>query len=99
MYMQGNFILNPAEGGTEAFTDTKIGYRTQWLQFGSSNAGGPRTLFLSGHTPIGKHETGLDNVEQGAFHGIGGVVISDNIGPFNVTTAKASYAYRQYIKT
>lgn len=91
MYMQDNFLLNPAEGGTEEFTDTKIGYRTQWIQFGSNS--GPRTLFLSGHTPIGKSETELEGVEQVAFHGTGGVIISDNIGPFNVLTAKAAYSY------
>ena len=93
MYMQDNYIINPAEGGTEDFTDLKAGYRTQWLNYGAGNAGGPKTFFLSGHTPIGKHETDIADVKQLPFHGVGGVFIADNIGPFSVISAKSGYAY------
>ncbi len=93
MYMQDNYIINPAEGGTEEFADFKLGYRTQWLDYGAGNLGGPKTFFLSGHTPIGKHETNIAEVRQLPFHGVGGVMISDKIGPFRVNSAKAGYSY------
>ena len=100
MYMQNNYLVNPAEGGTDKFIDLKIGYRTQWTGFG--NAGNtdvaPRTFFLSGHAPINKHETSQEGVAQLPFHGVGGAIIGDVIGPFNVTNVKVSYAYHLPIK-
>ena len=89
MYMQNNFLVNPAEGGTDDFTDLKLGYRTQWVGFG----GGPRTSFLSVHTPVGKNNPSNENVMPLAFHGVGGAVIADDIGPFRILTAKLAYAY------
>ena len=76
MYMQDNYIINPAEGGTEEFADFKLGYRTQWLNYGA-----------------GKHETDIAEVRQLPFHGVGGVLIADKIGPFRVNSAKAGYSY------
>jgi type IX secretion system PorP/SprF family membrane protein len=93
MYMQNNFLVNPAEGGTDEFIDLKVGYRTQWVDFGNTGEGGPKTVFISGHTPLNKHETKLEGANQKAFHGVGGSIISDGIGPFNIVTAKAAYAY------
>lgn len=94
-YMQNNFLVNPAEGGTDDFIDIKLGYRTQWVDFDPTD-GSPRTFYLSGHAPVGKHETGEDTtgaLPSLAFHGVGGAIISDQIGQFNITSVKASYAY------
>ncbi len=93
MYMQNNYLVNPAEGGTEDFIDLKMGYRTQWTNFDPRFNSTPRTLYLSGHAPIGKHDNKLDGVDQIAFHGVGGSLTNDNIGPFNVLAVKGSYAY------
>ena len=89
MYMMNNFMVNPAEAGTEEFADILVGYRTQWVGFD----GAPRTFFLSGHTPIGKKSSRFDDVKQLPFHGAGGIVTGDQIGPFRINTVKASYAY------
>ncbi len=89
MYMMNNYLVNPAEGGTEDFIDIKLGYRTQWVGL----EGAPSTVFLSGHAPIGKHTNRLD-ADQRPFHSAGGAIISDQIGPFGITTVKGSYGYQ-----
>lgn len=89
MYMENNFLINPAEAGTEDFVDIKLGYRAQWVGL----EGAPRTFFLSGHTPIGKKPDEFDDVKPLPFHGAGGAIIGDQIGPYNRTSVKASYAY------
>ncbi|MCP4521648.1 MAG: type IX secretion system membrane protein PorP/SprF [Cytophagales bacterium] len=89
MYMMNNYLVNPAEGGTEEFVDLKLGYRTQWVGL----EGAPATIFLSGHAAINKHTSRFDDVDQLPFHGAGGAVISDNIGPYSILTAKASYSF------
>ena len=89
MYMENNYIINPAEAGTEDFVDIKLGYRTQWVGL----EGAPKTFFISGHTPIGKSPDQFDDVRPLAFHGVGGAIIADEIGPYNRTSVKASYAY------
>ena len=89
MYMMNNFMVNPAEAGTEEFIDIKIGYRTQWV----SLSGAPKTFFLSGHAPLAKKMSRFDDVQQLAFHGVGGVITADQIGPFSIINAKAAYSY------
>lgn len=89
MYMMNNYLVNPAEGGTEEFVDLKLSYRTQWVGL----EGAPRTFYLSGHTPVGKRQSSNTNLKQIAFHGVGGAVISDQIGPHSIMTVKGSYAY------
>ena len=102
MYMMNNYLLNPAEGGTEDFIDLQLGYRTQWTGLGDGN--GPKTIYLSGHTPLGKHSITKDtsrvnsdeldsSVKPMAYHGVGGMVLSDNAGHFKTLDVKGSYAY------
>jgi type IX secretion system PorP/SprF family membrane protein len=102
MYMLNNYLLNPAEGGTEDFIDLQLGYRTQWV--GLDNNVGPKTMYFSGHSPIGKHSVNKDtsrvnseelaaSVRPMAYSGVGGMVLSDNAGHFNTLEVKASYAY------
>ncbi len=89
MYMMNNYLVNPAEGGTEDFVDLKLSYRTQWVGL----EGAPRTFYLSGHTPLGKRVSSNKDLEQQPFHGVGGAIISDQIGPHSIMTVKGSYAY------
>lgn len=89
MYMMNNYLVNPAEGGTEDFVDLKLSYRTQWVGL----EGAPRTFYLSGHTPVGKRVSENKELKQMAFHGVGGAIISDQIGPHSIMTVKGSYAY------
>lgn len=93
MYMENNYLVNPAEGGTEDFIDLKMGYRTQWVDFDQQTGGQPQNVYVSGHAPIGKHETKAEGVKQLPFHGLGGAIINDRIGVFNVINAKIGYSY------
>lgn len=89
MYMMNNFLVNPAEAGTEDFIDINLGYRSQWVDFGD---GAPTDVFISGHAALNKEVT-TNGTRELAFHGVGGAVIQDNIGPFNITNIKLAYAY------
>lgn len=89
MYMENNFLINPAEAGTEDFVDVKMGYRNQWVGLD----GAPRTFFVSAHTPLGKKPDEFEDVTPLPFHGAGVAIIGDQIGPFSRTMIKASYAY------
>ena len=105
MYMMNNYLLNPAEGGTEDFIDLQAGFRTQWVGLGNDNPVGPKTFYVSGHSPIGKHSVNRDTshnvnaselasmVKPSGYHGVGGMILSDEAGHFNTIEVKGSYAY------
>lgn len=91
-YMVNGYLLNPAMGGTEDYVDLKIGYRKQWVGLKSS----PRTMYLSGHSTLGKsfgnaHKHNIG--EHKYWHGLGGYVYNDQTGPIGRTTYMASYAF------
>lgn len=98
MYMMNNFLVNPAEGGTEEFIDLKIGYRTQWVgvdnnALAGNRNGAPRTVFLSGHAPIGKKTSRFDDVDPLPHHAAGAMVAKDVAGLWDVLNVKGSYSY------
>lgn len=99
MYMMNNFMVNPAEGGTEEFIDLKLGYRAQWVGMDGDNAlysgrsGAPETMFISGHAPLGKKTSRFEDVDPLGHHGVGGMVAKDNIGLWSIMNAKVSYSY------
>jgi len=91
-YMINPFLLNPAVSGTEDYTDIRAGYRKQWTGFDGS----PRTMYLSAHGNIRKRLTTDANRsrhKKNGFHGIGGIITSDAIGPTTTTTVSAAYSY------
>ncbi|SMO74256.1 PorP/SprF family type IX secretion system membrane protein [Solitalea koreensis] len=81
LYMQNNFILNPAIAGIENFSDVKLSYRNQWVGLDAA----PKTGYLSFHTPIG-------DVDE-RHHGVGAQVVSDKTGPTSRLSVNADYAY------
>lgn len=89
LYMMNNYLVNPAVGGTEEFIDLKLGYRTQWVGL----EGAPSTGFVSGHAAVGKKTSRFDEVKQLPYHGVGGIVQTDQIGVWNTLDVKASYSY------
>ena len=98
MYMMNNFLVNPAEGGTEKFSQINMGYRTQWVGVDNNSltgnrGGAPKSIFLSGHTPLGKKQGQFEDVMPLAHHGVGGVVSKDVAGLWNVINIKGSYSY------
>ena len=90
-YMVNPFLLNPAVAGTEDFADFRAGYRKQWAGF----EGSPRTMYLSAHTNIGKQMVTNNRTrnKKNGFHGVGGVITNDAIGPTTTTTVSAAYSY------
>jgi type IX secretion system PorP/SprF family membrane protein len=91
MYMLNQYLINPAVGGTEDFTDIKLGYRTQWVGSGLPNT--PRSFFATGHTALGKKASGYDDVKPVPHHGIGGTLNQESNNIFTRLTVQASYAY------
>ena len=90
-YMINPFLLNPAVSGTEDYADIRAGYRKQWTGFDGS----PRTMYLSAHTNIGKHlvTNNRSRHKKNGFHGVGGVITNDAIGPTTTTTFSGAYSY------
>ena len=90
-YMINPFLYNPAVSGTEDYADIRAGYRKQWVGF----EGSPRSIFISGHTNIGKYHVvnNRSKNKKKGFHGVGLVLTNDLIGPTSFTTAKFAYSY------
>jgi type IX secretion system PorP/SprF family membrane protein len=88
--MVNPYLVNPALAGAENFIDIKFGYRNQW----SGLDGAPTTFYASGHTPIGKAQVAQTHKgDYHNWHGIGGFVYRDEIGPLSTTSMNANYAY------
>lgn len=94
-YMINPFLLNPAVSGTEDYADIRAGYRKQWTGFDGS----PRTMYVSAHRNIGKHLVihNRSRHKKNGFHGIGGVISSDAIGPTTTTTISTAYSYHMKV--
>jgi len=103
-FMLNNYLINPAITGIENYTDVQIGYRRQWLGI----EGSPQTVYISAHSPLGLVPRGFSNTinrnneqinryprsrERKPIHGIGGMLLSDRIGPFSRFQGYLSYAY------
>ena len=91
-YMINPFLVNPAVSGSEDYVDLKAGYRNQWVNMD----GAPTTLFLSGHAPLGKNRAMSSNRsknKKNGWHGVGGIITNDVIGPSTNTTFSAGYSY------
>lgn len=89
-YMVNPYLFNPALAGAEDYLDIKAGFRKQWAGLD----GAPRTMYLSGHTPLGseklRHASGD---REGVRHSIGGAVINDEVGAFYNTALYGTYSY------
>lgn len=76
-YMYNMNVLNPAYAGSRGVTSIGLLARTQWVGV----EGAPRTVTLSGHTPIGNSV------------GLGLSVIHDEIGPVKEDNVYADFSY------
>lgn len=103
-WFSNNYLVNPAIGGIEEYTDVQLGVRQQW----SGIDGAPQTLYVSAHMPIGINNQGFTpepefsrfrpkkdqyKTRNFAHHGVGIVLVQDAIGAFSTTEARATYAY------
>lgn len=80
-FVTNYFQINPAVAGSAPCLDLKLGYRKQWQGF----EGAPATAFANLHGNFGKKKFN--------FHGIGGVVETDDTGPISYTSLSIAYAY------
>lgn len=103
-YALNNFLVNPAVGGIETYTDLRSSYRNQWLGL----EGAPRTLYTTIHGSLGNYsglETRRNPSSRNGFsyrnkykkprphHGLGGTMQLDKAGLIRVSTVSGSYAY------
>lgn len=77
-YMVNHFVINPAYAGSREAISSFLINRNQWI----SIPGAPKTAMLSINTPIALRA------------GVGLQIISDQIGPKNVTGALGTYSYK-----
>jgi type IX secretion system PorP/SprF family membrane protein len=80
-FVTNYFAYNPAMAGSAPCLDLKIGYRKQWQGF----EGAPSTAFANIHGNFGE--------KAGNFHGLGGLVETDDTGPLSFTSLHIAYAY------
>jgi type IX secretion system PorP/SprF family membrane protein len=84
-FVMNYFQINPAVAGSAPCLDLKLGYRHQWQGF----EGAPTTAFASLHGNFGK--------KKNTFHGIGGLVETDDTGPISYTSMHVAYAYHMKV--
>ncbi|MCC9166219.1 PorP/SprF family type IX secretion system membrane protein [Pontibacter harenae] len=105
-YMMNNFLLNPAIAGIEDYTDVKLGSRYQWAGIEGapmtvyvsahtnlSNSGKRMPSSSSSPSFSGLAKRGENRSYDRNRHGVGVVVLHDEIGPYKRTEASLSYAY------
>lgn len=108
-YVFNNYLLNPAVGGIENYTDVKAGFRKQWTGLD----GAPTTSYLTVNMPLGSNfingdatavpAGGGENPMSRSYvqnymaaephHGVGFMVVNDKAGPLTQTNIDATYAY------
>ncbi|WP_242927040.1 PorP/SprF family type IX secretion system membrane protein [Pontibacter vulgaris] len=104
-YMLNNYLVNPAVGGIESYTDLRTSYRSQWIGV----EGAPESFYVTLHSSIGNASTsgspkarksnrfgfaGKNSYKKAApHHGWGGVAQVDRAGLLRSSTLNASYSY------
>lgn len=107
-YIMNNYIVNPAIGGIENYTDVKLSARNQWVGI----EGAPKTFYATVHGAIGKSDyresaTSFDMKGQNprgkeywsnytaapAHHGVGFTAVNYSTGYINRMTAYGTYSY------
>jgi len=81
-FVYNYFAYNPAVAGATPCLEIKLGYRRQW----AGMPDGPKTAFANMHGKLAK--SGKFN-----FHGLGGLVETDDAGPIGYTSLHLAYAY------
>ena len=106
LYNMNTFLINPAITGAEEFGDLRVGYRNQWQGLSGAPETYYATFHTPIGTSVLKSRSRAQGYKLDPFakaatnrpatiahHGIGGMVLSDNIGPFKHVQVSMSYAY------
>lgn len=110
-YMVNPYLMNPALASADNRIDIKTGYRAQWVGFnqnevaadqaGVNNTGqvvAPRTMYVSGHSPVGRPNSVMGYVtEATTWFGVGGKVMYDKTGPTSWGSYMVSGTYNMGI--
>ncbi|MGE9616502.1 MAG: PorP/SprF family type IX secretion system membrane protein [Solitalea-like symbiont of Acarus siro] len=83
IYMQNNFLINPAISGIENFIDVRASIRNQWLGI----KGAPKSYYLTAQGPIGYDS---DNSRRS---GVGGIIMYDQTGASIRFSLSGAYSY------
>lgn len=79
LYLNNDFVLNPAIAGTKSYNPLYLHIRNQWAGFSKA----PKTQLITYHSPFNKKV------------GLGGILFNDNTGgAIKRTGAQLNYAYR-----
>ncbi|MFM8914352.1 MAG: type IX secretion system membrane protein PorP/SprF [Flammeovirgaceae bacterium] len=105
LYAINSYLVNPAIGGIESYSDLRLGHRSQWVGID----GAPVTSYLSFHMPINKglvRPSVVNPVEKkfdlranhenngiNKHHGVGGGIQLDQTGSYSRTQFSMSYSY------
>ena len=106
LYNMNTYLINPAITGAEEFGDLRVGYRNQWQGLSGAPETYYVSFHTPIGTSVLKSRSRAQGYKLDPFakaannrpatiahHGVGGVVISDNIGPFTHVQLGLSYAY------
>ena len=89
-YIVSPMLINPAFSSIDDYWETNFVYRNQWV--GIQDA--PVTYYVSTQTTIGKpHFASTHKGDFHNWHGIAGLLMKDQIGPFSKNRLKANYSY------
>ena len=80
LFLMSNLLDNPAAAGNAPCLDMRMGVRTQWTGF----EGAPTSSFASLSGRLGQGTT--------FAHGLGGYVLTDDIGPWSNTRFNMAYS-------
>lgn len=87
LFTMSNLLDNPAAAGNSPCLDMRMGVRSQWAGF----EGAPRTSFASLSGRLGQGAT--------LAHGMGGYVMTDDIGPWSNTRFSVAYSTKIRLTT
>ena len=83
------FAINPATAGLENCPDFRFGHRRQWIGID----GAPVTSLFTFNTGFSKNDASYRS-----FHGVGARFLSDQAGPFSVTSFHLAYAFHLKVR-
>ncbi|GJM29625.1 MAG: hypothetical protein DHS20C17_22600 [Cyclobacteriaceae bacterium] len=106
LYNMNTFLINPAITGAEEFGDLRVGYRNQWQGLSGAPETYYVSFHTPVGASVLKSKSRVQGYQLDPFakaatnrpatiahHGVGGMVLSDNIGPFQHVQVSMSYAY------
>lgn len=91
-YIISPMLINPAFSSVADYWETNFVYRNQWV--GIKDA--PVTTYISTQSTIGKpHYSSTHKRDFHGWHGVGALLMSDQIGPLSTNRLKLNYSYNK----